>query len=168
MGTIYDTNGTFNGTVTGMRFRVESTGVIYTGNGGLNYFPGTTPGVINQGGQYDGSGIPVTAAPKAMSIQLPVANDEVSMFYNKTPITLAQINSVVRGSAGPSATWSMFYAANRNGATTTIVAGVVTNVQTNLQTTVFTNANIPINVWVFLRVTATAGTVLELGVSLNF
>jgi hypothetical protein len=62
----------------------------------------------------------------------------------------------------------MFYAANRNGATTTIVAGVVTNVQTNLQTTVFTNANIPINVWVFLRVTATAGTVLELGVSLNF
>lgn len=166
-GYIHDTNSNFNGTVTGLRFRVEPTGTIYTGAGGLNYFPGTIPGVIAPGGQYDSSGIPVTAAPKALSLQLPAVNDEVSMFYNKTPITLAQINSVVRGTT-PSATWSLFYATNRNGATTTIVSGVVTNVQTNLQTTVFTNASIPINVWVFLRVTAVSGTVLELGLSLNF
>lgn len=166
-GFIYDMNSLFTGTVTGMRFRVEPTGAIFTGNSGLNYFPGTIPGTIAPGGSYDSAGLPISAAPKAMSVQLPVLNDEVSLFFNKTAITISQINSVVRGTS-PSATWSLFQAATRNGAPTTVVAGVVTNVQTNLSTVSFANPAIPADRWVWLKVTATTGTVLELGVSLNF
>ena len=42
----------FVGTATGARYGAVDNGVIQTGGGGPNYFPGTVAGAVNTGGQY--------------------------------------------------------------------------------------------------------------------
>lgn len=44
---------TFLGTATGPKFGVSQNGVISTNGGGINYFPGSTAGVVSTGGQYN-------------------------------------------------------------------------------------------------------------------
>ena len=43
---------TFSGSATGPRYSVAMNGVLYTGNGGANYFPGNSAGAAATGGQY--------------------------------------------------------------------------------------------------------------------
>jgi hypothetical protein len=43
---------TFVGTATGTRYGAVDNGVIQTGGGGPNYFPGSVAGAVNTGGQY--------------------------------------------------------------------------------------------------------------------
>ncbi len=45
-------NTTFTGTTSGRRYQVVDNGVLYTGGGGANYFPGSTAGTVSNGGVY--------------------------------------------------------------------------------------------------------------------
>jgi hypothetical protein len=175
---VYNENTDYVGRelVTGKMFKVSEWGYIYTGNSGLNYFPGTIAGTWETGGRYDtmggaNQGPPGVAGPmgpKALSLQLPVANDEVGMFYAKTALTLTQLNAVVRGTT-PGVVWSLFCAAARNNASPQIIlANINTTSMVNNTTTVFTNPNIPANSWVWMKVISTSGVVLEIDISLQF
>lgn len=44
---------TFSGSATGVRYKVDTNGVIDTGGGGANYFPGDSAGTTSTGGQYN-------------------------------------------------------------------------------------------------------------------
>lgn len=52
VGAILMLGNTYSGGVTGSRFTVTQNGVITTGGGGANYFPGSSPGTQSTGGQY--------------------------------------------------------------------------------------------------------------------
>jgi hypothetical protein len=43
---------TFSGNATGARYSALLNGVLYTGGGGANYFPGNAAGSTGSGGQY--------------------------------------------------------------------------------------------------------------------
>jgi len=51
-GGIYAANNTFAGSATGPRYDAHLNGVIFTGNKGANYFPGSVAGGVSTGGQY--------------------------------------------------------------------------------------------------------------------
>jgi hypothetical protein len=51
-GIVQASTVSFIGSATGPHFDVEANGVIQTGGGGANYFPGSTVGVQGSGGQY--------------------------------------------------------------------------------------------------------------------
>jgi hypothetical protein len=51
-GGLYAANNTFSGTATGPRYDAHLNGVVFTGNKGANYFPGSVAGSISTGGQY--------------------------------------------------------------------------------------------------------------------
>jgi hypothetical protein len=162
--------------VTGMRFIVKDFGYINTENSGLNYFPGTIAGTWLNGGAYDQSGGANPGppgptgpmGPKSLSLQLPIAGDEVSMFYARAALTITQINAVVRGTT-PGVTWQVLYAASRNSAGTPVItAPTNTTSLANNTITTFNNPNVPANNWVWMKVTATSGIALELGLSLQF
>jgi hypothetical protein len=176
-GTIYNVDTDYVGRelVTGKRFEVYEFGYINTENSGLNYFPGTIDGTWESGGAYDiwggaNQGPPGVAGPmgpKSMSLQLPVAGDEVSMFYARAALTITQINAVVRGTT-PGVTWQVLYAPARNTAGTAVLPATNTTSLANNTITTFTSPNVPANNWVWMKVTATSGVALELGLSLQF
>lgn len=51
-GVIWAQAGGFTGTATGQRYAVSTNGVIQTGGGGINLFPGSVAGATQNGGQY--------------------------------------------------------------------------------------------------------------------
>ena len=51
-GVISATSMTFSGSATGKRYDAQQNGVINTGGGGANYFPGNSAGTTSIGGQY--------------------------------------------------------------------------------------------------------------------
>ena len=52
-GSLYAANNSFSGTTsTGPRYDAHLNGVVFTGNKGANYFPGSVAGSISTGGQY--------------------------------------------------------------------------------------------------------------------
>jgi len=172
----YDTDYTGRELVTGKRFYAYQFGYINTENSGLNYFPGTIAGTWDTGGAYDtqggaNAGPPGVAGPmgpKSMSLQLPITGDEVTMFYARAALTITQINAVVRGTT-PGVTWQVLYAASRNSAGTSVItAPTNTTSLANNTITTFNNPNVPANNWVWMKVTATSGVALELGLSLQF
>ena len=161
--------------VGGKHFEAKTWGYINTENSGLNYFPGSIPGTWETGGRYDTQGganqgppgVAGPMGPKSMSLQLPVAGDEVSMFYARSALTITQINAVVRGTT-PGVTWQVLYAAARNTAGTAVLPATNTTSLANNTITTFTSPNVPANNWVWMKVTATSGVALELGLSLQF
>ncbi len=53
LGVLHSTSSTFGAGPTGLRYNASLNGVINTGGGGANYFPGDTPGTTSTGGQYN-------------------------------------------------------------------------------------------------------------------
>jgi hypothetical protein len=51
-GTLFVGGQTFSGAATGQRFNASLNGIIATGGGGINYFPGNVAGTTSTGGQY--------------------------------------------------------------------------------------------------------------------
>jgi hypothetical protein len=52
VGTILANGITFSGSATGKRYDTSTNGVLYTGGGGANYFPGNSAGTTATGGVY--------------------------------------------------------------------------------------------------------------------
>jgi len=176
--TVFNSGTTYNGRelVTGMRFNVKDFGYINTEGSGLNYFPGTIPGVWSNGGAYDSfggsnAGPPGAAGPmgpKAMSLMLPVAGDEVTLFYAKDALTITQMEAVLRGTT-PSVTWTVLWAPTRSAAGTPVItAGTTTTSTTGQIITTFNSPSIPAGSWVWMKATAASGVVLEFGLTLSF
>ncbi len=70
---------TISGAATGQKFNVLDGGLIKTGTNNLNYLPGSTPGVIGPGGQYDK--YPVGAFTDTIYNILPIPPDATLPAY---------------------------------------------------------------------------------------
>jgi hypothetical protein len=106
---------------------------------------------------------------KAISIPSPTSSDIFTIFYTKSSATLTKIESVLRGSSTPSATFTVKYGSDRStGTAVTASAITVTSVTTGLATTSFSSATIPAGNFVWIEVSAVSGTVDELSVTLQF
>lgn len=107
------------------------------------------------------------SAPRSVSITGPIANDTFTLFRTDVETTITAVTALVSG-ASPSVTYELRYAANRTSpGTPAITPATVTNTTTGTAATVL-NQPIPANSYVWLTITATAGTVGEMNVTLAF
>jgi hypothetical protein len=108
---------------------------------------------------------------KSISIPSPTTSDIYTLLYTKSSMTLTKIQSVLRGSSTPSASYTIKYASDRSSSTPTVVVtgGItVTSTTTGSSITSFNNGTIPAGNFVWIEVTAVSGTVDELNVNLIF
>ena len=120
---------------------------------------------------YTGSGWYLSGIidPKAITILNPTGSDNVTLFYSTQSVVISSIVSLVRGSS-PSITFEVLWDTTRAGSGTSAVEGgiTVTNTTTGLVTTSLSHTTIPANRFVWVRTTASSGTVTEFSVTLNF
>ena len=120
---------------------------------------------------YTGSGWYLSGVidPKAITILNPTGSDNVTLFYSTQSVVISSIVSLVRGSS-PSITFEVLWDTTRAGSGTSAVEGgiTVTNTTTGLVTTSLSHTTIPANRFVWVRTTASSGTVTEFSVTLNF
>lgn len=107
--------------------------------------------------------------PKAVTIQNPTGADNVTLFYTTQTVVISKIVSLVRG-VSPSITFEVLWDSNRAGSGTSAVEGgiTVTSTDTGLVTTSLSHNTIPANRFVWVRTTASSGTVTEFSVTVNF
>ena len=94
----------------------------------------------------------------------------MTLMYTNESLTVASIVSVLRGSATPSVTFSIYYGSDRSGAGTEVVTSGITttNTTTGTNTTSFNNATIPADNFIWLKTSDVSGLVEELSVTLRF
>lgn len=107
--------------------------------------------------------------PKAITILNPTGSDNVTLFYSTQSVVISSIVSLVRGTS-PSITFEVLWDSSRTGSGTSAVEGgiTVTNTTTGLVTTSLSHTTIPANRFVWVRTTASSGTVTEFSVTVNF
>lgn len=120
---------------------------------------------------YTGSGWYLSGIidPKAITILNPTGSDNVTLFYSTQSVVISSIVSLVRGTS-PSITFEVLWDSSRTGSGTSAVEGgiTVTNTTTGLVTTSLSHTTIPANRFVWVRTTASSGTVTEFSVTMNF
>ena len=105
--------------------------------------------------------------PRSITIVNPIAGDNYTIFRTNSATTLSAVTALVSGTS-PSVTYEIRYSTNRTSpGTLAIVPETVTN-STNGDAAVLQNQPIPADSYVWLVITATAGTVGEINVTLAF
>lgn len=104
---------------------------------------------------------------KSIALHLPTVGREGG-FFTENAFSISRMVAAIKGSGGPSATWTVRFAATRNVVgTEVIVGGTTTNDLANGSNDIlFSNAQIPADSFVWVEVTAIAGVVTELVVTL--
>ena len=115
-------------------------------------------------------GVSVVDPKVSITIENPTSSEDVTIFYAKDAITVAQMSCVLLGSSTPSVTWTIRYAAYRSAAGTEVVTSgtTTTSVTTGDKVTAFNAENIPANSWVWMETTAQSGTVTEINITINY
>ena len=107
------------------------------------------------------------AAPRSITIAGPKSGDNFTLFRTDVETTISTVTALVSGTS-PSVTYEIRYAANRTSAgTLATVSETVTNSTVGDPATV-QNQPIPANSYVWLVITAVAGTVGEMNVTIAF
>lgn len=160
VGTI--TSGTWNATPINLTSYT-------TGNLGTNRLNAGTNASSGTFWRGDGAWAAAPGFPKGVSFPSPAAGDKVTLFYTAAALTVSELDAVLVGSATPSATWTVRYAADRSTTGTEVVtSGTTTTTTTTAQaTTSLTNPSIPAGNWVWVEITAVSGTVDELALSIK-
>ena len=122
------------------------------------------PGVLGKFG-----GDTTLGRMKTVTIIGPAANDNVTMFWTNTAITIANVTSVVSGTS-PQVNFTLYTGANRDGASNTVIQANIacSNVTTGVSTTSFSNNTIAANTYVWVHVLTTSGTVNDFHLTLRF
>jgi hypothetical protein len=107
------------------------------------------------------------AAPRSITIAGPKSGDNFTLFRTDVETTISTVTALVSGT-GPSVTYEIRYATNRTSAgTLATVSETVTN-STVGDPAAIQNQPIPANSYVWLVITAVAGTVGEMNVTIAF
>lgn len=116
-------------------------------------------------GRSPGSG---DVGSKTLSMAPAVVSGEKPSFYTENGLNVSRLVGSIRGSGGPSATWSIRFSPTRNGVgTEVIIGGSTTDDEANGSSDIlFSNSMIPANSFVWLEVLAIAGVVDELTVTI--
>jgi len=105
--------------------------------------------------------------PKSITIAYPASTENITFFWITPGATLSRVRAVVTGTS-PSVTYSVLSGSDRSVTTDTHVnAATVTSTTTGTDATI-ADSSISANVWVFITITATSGTVNSFSVTLEF
>jgi hypothetical protein len=135
---------------------------------GVSSFNGSTGAVVGVSSVNGQTG--AVKVGRSLSVYAPTTSDNITMFYTTNALTLTNIESVLRGSAGPGVTFSVRYGTDRSAAGTEVVTSGIkcTDTTNGLSTTSFNNGTITGSSFVWLTVSGVSGTVNELSVTLEF
>jgi trimeric autotransporter adhesin len=126
--------------------------------------------VVNATGVHVNSSYITSLIPtqsKGITIPLPVNDDEFTLFFTNSSITLSQIRTLVTGTT-PSVNATFSYGSSRASGTT-IQANILTsNVTAGNSQTSFTNDTIPANSFVWVKLNTVSGTVSEYHATLMY
>jgi hypothetical protein len=104
---------------------------------------------------------------KSVTIASPLNTDDITFFYTDKDLVIDNVYAVVRGSS-PSVTFSLSSGTNRSTITENNINGqTVTNSTTGVSVTIGDNT-IPINSWIWVRVTAVGGTTTEFSLTFYY
>ena len=199
-GSIRSTNGVIAQSFTGSLFGTASwaTNVVNAGGGGGNTF--ATFSVAGQSNVtasvtsdtltlVAGSGITITTDATAESITFnstntnnftrgitiadPTNAENATIMFTTSSLTINRITSVIRGTAAPSVTYTLRYAASRSLTGTEVITGGTTVASpftgsALISSSGFTNPTVPGNNFIWLATTAKSGTVNELFVQFQY
>jgi hypothetical protein len=107
---------------------------------------------------------------KSITIEDPVATEDISIFFTNKAITITEMRAVVRGTT-PSVTWTIRHnATDRSAAGAEVVTSgtTTTSESTGDDVTSFNDATIAADSFVWLETTAQTGTVDELHVTIIY
>lgn len=106
---------------------------------------------------------------KHMTVEDPLVNDDLAFFFTDIALTVFQVNDAIQGSASPSVTWNIRHSTTRNDGSPNNLfsSNRATTSLSGAESTSFGDPTIPAGSWVWLDVTAKAGTVDELGITIH-
>lgn len=139
---------------------------------GYTYFYVKDDGKVyskNDNGQETALGVQDTKA-KSILIEQPANNEDLSIFFTSTPITVTKMTAVLVGSATPSVTWTIRHSTDRSAAGNEVVTGgtVTTSTTTGSDITAFDDPTIPADSYVWVETTAKSGTVLSILITIEY
>ena len=102
---------------------------------------------------------------KSMSLENPLVNDELTIFFTEQALTITEIRAVLLGSATPSVQWSLYHGTNRTSGTL-IHQKTTTSTTTGDDITSITDATIPANSFIWAEIDAQSGTVTEVNITM--
>lgn len=116
-------------------------------------------------GRSPGSG---DVGSKTLSMAPPTVGGVQPSFYTENGMNVSRLVAAIRGSGGPSVSWTVRFGPTRNGlGTEVIVGGSTTDDEENGSSDIlFTNSMIPANSFVWLEVTVVGGVVDELAITI--
>jgi len=105
--------------------------------------------------------------PKSITIAIPQVGDEFTLFNTQTSTTLTSVIGVVRGSFTPTVTLELRYAADRSTAGTLATASTTVTSTTTGTTFTVQNMPIPVNQFLWVKITGVTGSVQEVSISVK-
>jgi len=140
---------------------------IYYDDGDTTQWVDASTGTIGDTG-YTGSAGAGGGGSKSLTILAPSSSEDITIFYTTETLTISKVKAVLTGSDTPSVTYSIKSGANRDTVSETHVDGAtVTSTTSGTEPTV-ADSSISANVWVWLLITTTGGTVDSFSVTLEF
>ena len=106
-----------------------------------------------------------TISPRGLAFLTPQVNDEQTLLYSGSSLTVSEIRGVIRG--GTDVDVELKYATSRNLTGTTIASGTISNSDTGATLTV-TNSSIPSGSYVWCVLTGVTGIVNEFHLNVEF
>ena len=105
-----------------------------------------------------------------ITVETPVATDDIAMGYTFQDITVTELQAVVTGPGSPSVTIDPYHAATRLGAQNDILdaATAITNTGAGQNLTSFDDATIPADSWIVLEVTALGSAAGQITVAMRY
>ena len=106
---------------------------------------------------------------KSVTVELPTATEDISLFFTTKAITISEMRAVVRGTT-PSVTWTIRHGTDRSATGAEVVTGgtVTTSQTTGSDVVSFNDATIVADSFVWLETTAQTGTVAEIAITVVF
>lgn len=116
-------------------------------------------------GRSPGSG---DVGSKAISMSPPITSGPKPGFFTENGINVSRLVASIRGSGGPSVSWTLRFGSTRDAVGTEVIVGgsLTDDVAGGSSDIMFSNAIIPANSFVWLEVTAVVGTVDEFDVTI--
>ena len=124
-------------------------------------------GPLKAGGKISGAGHELY---KSITIEDPVATEDISMFFTNKAITVTEMRAVLVGASTPSVTWTIRHGTDRSATGAEVVTSgtVTTSVSTGSDVTSFNDATIVLDSFIWLETTAKSGTVTEIQVTIVY
>jgi len=127
--------------------------------------PTVTDGDTGYSGSRGYTGSQGALAPRFISISSPTANNNRTLMYVHTAITVTAARAAIVN--GTNVTYNLYFNSSRSG-TGTQICGETTTSTTTGSTPTIANASVPAGSWIWVEITGVTGSVDEFNLSIDF